>query len=72
MAGVMEQSTFAGSQSGARVLWFLHTDDFSQDLTRADTPEERSYRRQGQKHFGTVAVFEHLYDSSWLRRNPSS
>ena len=54
-----------GSQTGGRVGFFLHTDDFWRDhdamvqrgVTFMETPREEPY--------GTVAVFEDLYGNRW-------
>jgi catechol 2,3-dioxygenase-like lactoylglutathione lyase family enzyme len=50
-----------GSQTGGRVCFFLHTDDFARDHA-AMTAKGVSFR-EAPRHeaYGTVAVFEDLY-----------
>jgi catechol 2,3-dioxygenase-like lactoylglutathione lyase family enzyme len=64
-AATPEQLARVGDQTGGRVGFFLHTDDFWGDhramLARgvhfAEEPREESY--------GTVAVFRDLYGNRW-------
>lgn len=59
------QQARVGDQTGGRVGFFLHTDDFHRDHARmvargvvfAEAPREETY--------GTVAVFEDLYGNRW-------
>ena len=59
------QASRVGDQSGGRVAFFLHTDDFWRDY--------RSYRDRGVvfvreprvADYGTVAVFRDLYGNLW-------
>ncbi len=59
------QSARVGDQTGGRVGFFLHTDDFHRDYAAmrargvafSETPREEDY--------GTVAVFEDLYGNRW-------
>ena len=60
-----EQASRVGNQTGGRVFLFLHTDDFQRDhhallahgVHFVEAPREEAY--------GTVAVFEDLYDNRW-------
>jgi catechol 2,3-dioxygenase-like lactoylglutathione lyase family enzyme len=74
-AATPEQEARVGDQTGGRVAWFLHTDDFWRDH-RAFT--ERGVRFTGaprEESYGTVAVFQDLYGNVWdlleLRREPT-
>ena len=67
-----EQSSRIGNQTGGRVFLFLHTDNFWRDF--------HAYKRKGvvfvrepvEESYGTVAVFQDLYDNLWdlLQRKP--
>lgn len=60
-----EQEAAVGNQTGGRVGFFLHTDDFRRDYQAmsergvqfVETPRDESY--------GTVAVFTDLYGNRW-------
>lgn len=60
-----EQSQHIGNQTGGRVAFFLHTDDFQRDhqymlskgVQFAEVPRHESY--------GIVAVFFDLYGNKW-------
>jgi catechol 2,3-dioxygenase-like lactoylglutathione lyase family enzyme len=74
-AATPEQEARVGDQTGGRVAWFLHTDDFWRDH-RAFT--ERGVRFTGvprEESYGTVAVFQDLYGNLWdllqPRREPT-
>jgi catechol 2,3-dioxygenase-like lactoylglutathione lyase family enzyme len=64
-AATPEQVARIGNQTGGRVSFFLHTDDFWRDyhdmrgrgVAFLETPREEPY--------GTVAVFEDLYGNRW-------
>ncbi len=60
-----EQLAQVGRQSGGRVSYFIHTEDFARDQARllaAGVHFEESPRREG---YGTVAVFRDLYGNRW-------
>jgi catechol 2,3-dioxygenase-like lactoylglutathione lyase family enzyme len=64
-AATPQQEARVGDQTGGRVAWFLHTDDFWRDH-RAFT--ERGVRFVGaprEESYGTVAVFQDLYGNLW-------
>jgi catechol 2,3-dioxygenase-like lactoylglutathione lyase family enzyme len=74
-AATPQQEARVGDQTGGRVAWFLHTDDFWRDH-RAFT--ERGVGFVGaprQESYGTVAVFQDLYGNLWdllePRREPT-
>jgi catechol 2,3-dioxygenase-like lactoylglutathione lyase family enzyme len=64
-ASTPEQTRRIGDQTGGRVAFFLHTDNFWRDhasmlakgVKFKETPREETY--------GTVAVFEDLYGNLW-------
>ena len=64
-AASLTQAARVGDQTGGRVGFFLHTDDFWRDyagfqargVTFCEAPREEVY--------GTVAVFEDLYGNRW-------
>lgn len=65
------QSGHVGNQTGGRVAFFLHTDDFHRDhaalrdrgVVFTEPPREEEY--------GTVAVFEDLYGNRWDLLEPA-
>jgi catechol 2,3-dioxygenase-like lactoylglutathione lyase family enzyme len=64
-AATPEQEARIGDQTGGRVGFFLHTDDFARDharLVSAGVVFEESPRREP---YGTVAVFRDLYGNRW-------
>ena len=64
-AATPEQAAQVGKQSGGRVAYFVHTDDFQRDYDRfraAGVVFEESPRRED---YGTVAVFRDLYGNRW-------
>jgi len=64
-AATTKQQAFVGNQTGGRVGFFLHTDDFERDFEAmrargvkfVETPRDESY--------GKVIVFEDLYGNRW-------
>jgi catechol 2,3-dioxygenase-like lactoylglutathione lyase family enzyme len=66
------QANAVGNQSGGRVGFFLHTDDFESDFD--------SYRKNGvhfletprEESYGKVAVFEDLYGNKWDLLEPAN
>jgi catechol 2,3-dioxygenase-like lactoylglutathione lyase family enzyme len=64
-AGGPAQADRVGDQTGGRVGFFLHTDDFARDharMTAAGVVFEEEPRREP---YGTVAVFRDLYGNRW-------
>ena len=60
-----EQQAQVGRQSGGRVSYFVHTEDFARDharLAKAGVPFEEAPRHEA---YGTVAVFRDLYGNRW-------
>jgi len=59
------QEARIGDQTGGRVGFFLHTDDFARD--HADWTAKGVRFVEGPRHeaYGSVAVFEDLYGNRW-------
>jgi catechol 2,3-dioxygenase-like lactoylglutathione lyase family enzyme len=60
-----EQSDRAGNQTGGRVAFFLHTDNFTGDYERMRSCGVRFLEMPRHEAYGTVAVFEDLYGNRW-------
>jgi catechol 2,3-dioxygenase-like lactoylglutathione lyase family enzyme len=54
-----------GAQTGGRVGFFLHTDDFARDHARMTAAGVRFLEEPRHEPYGTVAVFEDLYGNKW-------
>ncbi len=60
-----EQEAFIGNQSGGRVFLFLNTDDFWRDYNDMVSKGIKFVRDPKEESYGTVAVFEDLYENKW-------
>jgi len=60
-----EQTSRIGNQTGGRVAFFLHTDDFQRDFQRLREHNIRIVRGPVEELYGTVAVFSDLYGNLW-------
>ena len=60
-----EQRAAIGHQTGGRVFLFLSTDDFWRDYHEMRGAGVRFVREPKSESYGTVAVFEDLYDNRW-------
>lgn len=60
-----EQEPYVGNQTGGRVTFFLHTDDFWRDYRRMVADGVRFVREPKEAPYGMVAVFEDLYGNLW-------
>ena len=60
-----DQVSRIGDQTGGRVGFFLHTDDFSRDHARMCAAGVRFREEPRREAYGTVAVFEDLYGNLW-------
>ncbi|MBM9618572.1 VOC family protein [Streptomyces zhihengii] len=60
-----EQAARVGSQTGGRVGFFLHTDDFARDHARMTAGGVRFLEEPRHEAYGSVAVFEDLYGNRW-------
>ena len=59
------QESRIGDQTGGRVGFFLHTDDFWRDYRRLLENEVVFVREPRVEKYGTVAVFRDLYGNLW-------
>jgi len=59
------QASRIGSQTGGRVGFFLHTDDFARDHAAMTMRGVRFTEAPRHEDYGTVAVFEDLYGNRW-------
>ena len=59
------QSACIGNQTGGRVGFFLHTDDFERDFAAMQSRGVRFAEAPRHEDYGTVAVFEDLYGNRW-------
>lgn len=64
-ASTDEQRDRIGDQTGGRVGFFLHTDDFATDHARMAAAGVRFREAPRHETYGTVAVFEDLYGNLW-------
>lgn len=60
-----EQERTVGQQSGGRVGFFLHTDDFVRDHSRMKARGVRFTEDPRNEDYGVVAVFLDLYGNRW-------
>jgi len=54
-----------GAQTGGRVGFFLHTEDFAGDHARMTSAGVRFLEEPRHETYGSVAVFEDLYGNRW-------
>ena len=59
------QDAFIGNQTGGRVTFFLHTDDFARDYERMKARGVTFVRDPLDAPYGRVAVFKDLYGNLW-------
>lgn len=64
-ASTVEQRARIGDQTGGRVAFFLHTDDFERDHRAMTSKGVRFLEDPRVEPYGTVAVFEDLYGNRW-------
>jgi catechol 2,3-dioxygenase-like lactoylglutathione lyase family enzyme len=64
-ATTSESESRIGDQTGGRVGFFLHTDDFARDHARLTAAGVRFVRGPSHEAYGTVAVFADLYGNLW-------
>lgn len=60
-----EQTAAIGNQTGGRVGFFLHTDDFLRDHAAFVAAGVHFHEAPRFEPYGTVAVFEDLYGNLW-------
>ncbi|MCT4352325.1 VOC family protein [Streptomyces sp. Je 1-79] len=66
-----EEESAVGRQTGGRVGFFLHTDDFTRDHTRMTAAGVHFLEEPRREPYGTVAVFEDLYGNRWDLLEPA-
>lgn len=59
------QAKSIGNQTGGRVSFFLHTDDFWRDYQKMTTNGIVFKDKPREEVYGTVSVFEDLYGNLW-------
>lgn len=59
------QAARIGDQTGGRVSFFLHTDDFASDHARMTAAGVKFLEAPRHEPYATVAVFEDLYGNRW-------
>lgn len=67
-----EQEARIGGQTGGRVAFFLHTDDFRRDHEAMKARGVKFSEEPRREAYGTVAVFEDLYGNRWDLLEPSA
>ncbi|GGZ10945.1 VOC family protein [Streptomyces nitrosporeus] len=65
------QAAAVGAQTGGRVGFFLHTDDFAGDHARMTAAGVRFLEEPRHEAYGSVAVFEDLYGNRWDLLQPA-
>ncbi|MFG2195979.1 VOC family protein [Streptomyces sp. NPDC048639] len=60
-----EERARIGDQTGGRVGWFLHTDDFERDAERMRRAGVVFKEEPRYEPYGTVAVFQDPYGNLW-------
>lgn len=64
-AATPRQEGRIGDQTGGRVGFFLHTDDFVRDHGAMKSRGVRFVEEPRTEPYGTVAIFEDLYGNRW-------
>ncbi|MEV5283587.1 VOC family protein [Streptomyces sp. NPDC052811] len=65
------QLASVGAQTGGRVGFFLHTEDFARDHSRMLVAGVRFLEEPRHEPYGSVAVFEDLYGNRWDLLQPA-
>ncbi|MGI5451972.1 VOC family protein [Streptomyces sp. CA-249302] len=60
-----------GDQTGGRVGFFLHTDDFARDHARMLAAGVTFLEQPRHESYGSVAVFQDLYGNRWDLLQPA-
>ncbi len=64
-ASTAEQQARIGDQTGGRVGFFLHTDDFARDHAAMLAAGVEFHEAPRHEAYATVAVFRDLYGNTW-------
>ncbi|MFI5852731.1 VOC family protein [Streptomyces parvulus] len=67
-----EQRSRIGDQTGGRVGFFLHTDDFARDHARMTAAGVTFLEEPRHEPYGSVAVFQDLYGNRWDLLQPAA
>ncbi|NTF30570.1 VOC family protein [Rhizobium skierniewicense] len=67
-----QQNDAIGNQTGGRVGFFLHTDDFAGDFSAMTAKGIRFLEEPRHEAYGSVAVFEDPYGNKWDLLQPAS
>ncbi|MFE3849896.1 VOC family protein [Streptomyces griseorubiginosus] len=65
------QRSRVGDQTGGRVGFFLHTDDFARDHARMLAAGVTFLEEPRHEPYGSVAVFQDLYGNRWDLLQPA-
>jgi catechol 2,3-dioxygenase-like lactoylglutathione lyase family enzyme len=65
------QEARIGDQTGGRVGFFLHTDDFARDYAAMTAKGVSFVRPPATERYGVVAVWEDLYGNLWDLLQPA-
>jgi len=65
------QASRIGDQTGGRVGFFLHTDDFERDHAAMTAAGVEFVEQPRRETYATVAVFEDLYGNRWDLLQPA-
>ena len=71
LASTVNQQSRIGDQTGGRVGFFLHTDDFARDHAAMTARGVRFTEAPRQEPHGTVAIFTDLYGNTWDLLEPA-
>ncbi|GGY74896.1 hypothetical protein GCM10010363_64950 [Streptomyces omiyaensis] len=66
-----DEEAAIGHQSGGRVAFFLHTEDFARDHARMTEAGVKFLEEPRHEPYGSVAVFEDLYGNRWDLLQPA-
>ncbi|MDH6456250.1 MULTISPECIES: VOC family protein [unclassified Streptomyces] len=66
------QQDRVGNQTGGRVGFFLHTDDFARDHARMLGAGVTFLEEPRHESYGSVAVFQDLYGNRWDLLQPAA
>ena len=64
-AATPQQLAAVGNQSGGRVLFFLHTDNFDRDYPAMKSKGIEFTEEPRDEEYGRVVVFRDLYGNKW-------
>ena len=64
-AATPEQAAHIGNQTGGRVAFFLHTDDFWRDYQQMQAHCVRFAEEPRHEAYGIVVVFYDIYGNKW-------